>query len=63
MFYPEELVERLTAADIYKILKKQNPAAMRGISPNLFSQSLAPAGFSRHRGHSFNYYPVVSLNK
>lgn len=56
-----DIVLRLSAADIFKTLKKQNPAAMRGINPNSFSQSLAPAGFLRSRGHYGNYYRVVSL--
>ena len=52
---------RLSAADIFNELKKLNSAAMRGMNPNLFSQSLIPAGFSRVRGHYGKYYPVVSL--
>lgn len=56
-----ETVLRLSASDIFKELRKQNPAAMRGVNPNSFSQSLSPAGFSRVRGHYGNYYPVVPL--
>ena len=58
-----EAVLYLSAADIFKVLKKLNPAAMRGVNPNAFSQILSPAGFSRHHGHYGNSYPVVSLQK
>lgn len=57
----EEVVCRLSAADIFKALKKQNPAAMRGVNPNLFAQMLMPMGFSRVRSRYGNFYPVVSL--
>lgn len=57
----EEKVLRLSAADLFKVLKQHNAAAMRGVNPNLFAQSLAPAGFVRVRGHYGNYYPVVRL--
>ena len=56
-----ENVVRLSAADLYTALKKQCPGAMRGMNPNTFSQLLAPAGFSRIRGHFGNFYPVVAL--
>lgn len=56
-----ELVHHFSAADIFAILKKQNPAALRGVNPNSFSQLLAPSGFLRVRGHYANYYPVISL--
>lgn len=52
---------RLSAADLFKALKQQNAAAMRGVHPNTFSQFLAPAGFTRMRGRYGNYYPVVRL--
>ena len=58
----QENILRLTAADLFKILKQYNSAAMRGVSPNWFAQSLTPAGFVRVRGHYGNYYPVVRLN-
>lgn len=54
---------RLSAADLFKALKQQNAAAMRGVHPNTFSQSLAPAGFVRMRGHYGNYYPVVRVTE
>lgn len=57
----EESIHRLSAADIFTVLKKKRPAAMRGMHPNLFAQLLVPAGFTRVRGHSQNYYPVVPL--
>lgn len=57
----QENVCRLSAADLFTILKKQSPAAMRGMNPNAFSQLLVPAGFSRVRGRYCNYYPVVAL--
>ena len=57
----QENILRLSAADIFKVLKQQNAAAMRGMNPNRFAQTLAPAGFVRVRGHYGNYYPVVRL--
>lgn len=45
-----------------RVLQLHNPAAMRGVTPNLFAQSLAPAGFVRVRGHYGNCYPVVRLS-
>ena len=57
----EEKIRNLSAADIFKELKKQNPAAMRGSNPNSFSQQLVPAGFLRKHGRYGNFYPVVSL--
>lgn len=54
-------VLHLSAADLFKALKQQNAAALRGMNPNAFAQSLAPAGFVRVRGHYGNYYPVVRL--
>ena len=54
-------IRNLSAADIFKELKKQNPAAMRGSNPNSFSQQLVPAGFLRKHGRYGNFYPVVSL--
>ena len=56
------VVLHLSAADIFKVLKKQNPAAMRGINPNAFAQQLAPLGFPRSRSRYGNYYSVVSLS-
>ena len=58
---PKEKIRNLSAADIFKELKKQNPAAMRGSNPNSFSQQLVPAGFLRKHGRYGNFYPVVSL--
>lgn len=58
---PKEKIRNLSAADIFKELKKQNPAAMRGSNPNYFSQQLVPAGFLRKHGRYGNFYPVVSL--
>lgn len=57
----DEMVQRLSAADIFKVLKKQNPAAMRGVNPNAFAQQLAPLGFPRSRSRYGNYYSVVAL--
>ena len=48
----DEMVQRLSAADIFKVLKKQNPAAMRGVNPNAFAQQLAPLG-----------YPLTLINR
>nr|WP_270611044.1 DUF3874 domain-containing protein [Bacteroides intestinalis] len=42
-------------------MKKQNPAAMRGVNPNAFAQQLAPLGFPRSRSRYGNYYSVVAL--
>ena len=58
---PKEKIRNLSAADIFKELKKQNPAVMRGSNPNSFSQQLVPAGFLRKHGRYGNFYPVVSL--
>lgn len=58
---PVEIILQLSSAEIFKVLKKENASAMRGVSPNSFSQQLVPSGFSRHRGHYTNYYNVVSL--
>ncbi len=57
----KEEVVSLSAADIFKVLQKQNPAAMRGTNLNSFSQQLAPAGFLRKHERYGNFYPVVSL--
>lgn len=57
----KENILRLSAADIFKALKQENAAAMRGVNPNAFAQYLVPAGFVRIRGHYGNYYPVVRL--
>lgn len=56
-----ESVLQLSAADIFAVLQKQNPAALRGANPNSFSQLLAPSGFLRVRGHYTNFYRVVAL--
>lgn len=37
----DEMVQRLSAADIFKVLKKQNPAAMRGVNPNAFAPTVS----------------------
>lgn len=52
---------RLSAADLFKMLKQQNPAVLRGVNPNAFAQSLASSGFIRMRSRYGNYYPVVRL--
>lgn len=57
----KETVSNLSAADMFKTMKKQNPAAMRGANPSKFAQLLVPAGFSRKRGRYNNFYPVVKL--
>ena len=57
----KEEVIHLSAADIFKELKRQNPAVMRGTNPNSFSQRLVPAGFVRKHGRYGNFYPVVPL--
>ena len=59
----DEIVQRLSAADIFKVLKRQNPAAMRGVNSNAFAQLLAPLGFSRSRSRYGNYYAVISLSE
>ena len=59
----DEMVQRLSAADIFKVLKRQNPAAMRGVNSNAFAQLLAPLGFSRSRSRYGNYYAVISLSE
>ena len=58
-----EAVLYLSAADIFKALKKQNPTAMRRVNPNAFSQILSSAVFLRRHGHYGNFYPVISLQK
>ena len=59
----DEILQRLSAADIFKVLKRQNPAAMRGVNSNAFAQLLAPLGFSRSRSRYGNYYAVISLSE
>ncbi|MBV3934509.1 DUF3874 domain-containing protein, partial [Bacteroides thetaiotaomicron] len=50
---------RLSAADIYKELKKRNAAALRGFNPNHFAQVLIKMGVERKHTEYGNVYLVV----
>lgn len=61
---PENIAEAtdfLSAADIYQVLRKHNPAAMRHVNTVAFSQSLAALGLKRKHTKWGNVYPVVKL--
>lgn len=53
----------LSSADIFKELKRYNPAAMQGASPMQFSQVLTSAGIERKHTNRGNVYKVVPLEK
>ena len=55
----EEKYLRLSAADIYKELKKRNAAALRGFNPNHFAQVLIKMGVERKHTEYGNVYLVV----
>ena len=51
-----------TAAEMFRILTKRNPSALRGINANQFSHRLPLLGLkSKHTNHG-NYYRVVLLS-
>lgn len=61
---PENIAEAtdfLSAADIYQVLRKHNPAVMRHVNTVAFSQSLAALGLKRKHTKWGNVYPVVKL--
>lgn len=51
----------LSAAEIFKQLKKYNPAAMRGVSAANFGKLLIAMGIERRHTRYGNFYQVVSL--
>lgn len=51
----------LSAAEIFKALKKHNTAAMRGANPTQFSQVLLVAGMERKHTKWGNVYKVVAM--
>lgn len=51
----------LSAADIFKELKRHNAAAMQGANPMQFSQVLTAAGIERKHTNRGNVYKVVAL--
>ncbi|MBS6240574.1 MAG: DUF3874 domain-containing protein [Bacteroides sp.] len=53
-------IEQLYAANIYKVLKKYNAAAMRGRNPNTFGQILSTIGIIRKYTRYINVYLVVT---
>ncbi len=55
----EERCELLSAAEIFKDLKKCNPAAMRGANPNVLAQVLVAVGMERKHTKWGNVYRVV----
>lgn len=63
-FRPTEVGEEaitLSAAEIFRKMKQQNPSAMRGISPGNFGKTLMAMGIPRVCGHYGNRYQVVPL--
>lgn len=56
---PEEDCSELSAADIFKELKKWNAAAMKGVNPNNFAQVLRKVGVVRKHTEYGNVYLVV----
>ena len=58
----DDVVDYLSAADIYQALRKHNPAAMRNVNAVAFSQSLAALGLKRKHTKWGNVYPVVKLD-
>ncbi|KAA5270047.1 hypothetical protein F2Z14_17215 [Bacteroides faecis] len=55
----EEKYLQLSAADIYKELKKRNAAALRGFNPNHLAQVLIKLGVERKHTEYGNVYLVV----
>lgn len=55
----EEKYVQLSAADIYKELKKRNAAALRGFNPNHLAQVLIKLGVERKHTEYGNVYLVV----
>ncbi len=53
--------ELLSAADIFQVLKKRNPAAMRGANPASLAQILIAVGIERKHTKFGNVYRVVSV--
>lgn len=56
---PEEECLQLSAAEIYKELKKMNGAALRGFNPNQFAQVLMKIGVGRKHMEYGNVYLVI----
>lgn len=53
--------ELLSAADIFQVLKKKNPSAMRGANPASLAQILIAVGIERKHTKFGNVYRVVSV--
>ena len=56
---PEEEYLHLSAAEIYRELKKMNSAALRGFNPNQFAQVLTKMGVGRKHTECGNVYSVT----
>lgn len=59
--YAQLKAERLSASDIFRRLKKYNPAAMRGSNPATFAQVLLAAGVTRKHTKYGNVYLVKPM--
>ncbi len=59
--FEEEPYELLSAAEIFQILQRHNPTAMRNANPNHFSQILTTAGLVRKHTKWGNVYRVRRL--
>ena len=59
MYFSVEKYLQLSAADIYKELKKRNAAALRGFNPNHLAQVLIKLGVERKHTEYGNVYLVV----
>ena len=53
--------ELLSSAEIFRRLRKRNPAAMRGITLRAFSRSLSQIGIKRVHTRYGNVYEVVEV--
>lgn len=58
----DDAVSYLSAAEIFKVLRKYNPAAMCGVNPATFPQVLTALGMKRKHTKWGNVYQVVKLN-
>ena len=57
----DDVVSCLSAAEIFKVLRAYNPAAMRGVNPATFPQVLTTLGMRRKHTKWGNVYQVVKL--
>ncbi len=58
-----ETGELLSAAEIFKRLKNQNPSAMREVNTNTFGKMLTAAGIERKRTKKGNRYHVIAVSE